>query len=116
MVVRDMPASLSHYHDVLGFDVTFRWGDPVTYACLCRDEVSVHLSLERPNRPAGHGAACVFVTDVDALYQELAAQGANVVAAPQTWPYGMRDFDVTDPDGNRLTFGMAAGTVAQDGA
>jgi hypothetical protein len=29
-----------------------------------------------------------------------------VIKAPENYAYGMRDFDVVDPDGNQLTFGM----------
>jgi uncharacterized glyoxalase superfamily protein PhnB len=36
----------------------------------------------------------------------LIARGANVVKPPEDYAYGMRDFDITDPDGNQLTFGM----------
>jgi uncharacterized glyoxalase superfamily protein PhnB len=46
------------------------------------------------------------VTDVDALYQELKSRGANTLNEPKDYPYGMRDFDVTDLDGNQLCFGM----------
>jgi uncharacterized glyoxalase superfamily protein PhnB len=49
----------------------------------------------------------VFVDDVDALHADLAARGANVLKPPQDYAYGMRDFDVADPDGNQLTFGMS---------
>jgi uncharacterized glyoxalase superfamily protein PhnB len=48
----------------------------------------------------------VFVTEVDALYEELKAKGANTLKPPQDYPYGMRDFDVIDLDGNHLCFGM----------
>jgi uncharacterized glyoxalase superfamily protein PhnB len=40
------------------------------------------------------------------LYAELAERGANILKPPQDYPYGMRDFDVLDPDGNQVTFGM----------
>jgi uncharacterized glyoxalase superfamily protein PhnB len=43
---------------------------------------------------------------VDSLHAELTARGAKVVKPPQDYDYGMRDFDVLDPDGNQLTFGM----------
>ena len=46
------------------------------------------------------------MNDVDALHAELAARGAHVVKPPQDYAYGMRDFDVTDLDGNQLIFGM----------
>lgn len=41
--VRDISASRDHYRDVLGFDITFEWGTPLHYVCMCRDEVQLHL-------------------------------------------------------------------------
>jgi len=48
----------------------------------------------------------VFVTDVDALFQELKSRGARILSEPKDYPYGMRDFDINDLDGNQLCFGM----------
>ena len=108
-VVADVAKSTEYYRDVLGFTVTFEWGTPASYVCLCRDEVALHLnSASRTRRLPGHGAVCVFVGDVDAVYAELAARGASIAKPPQDWDYGMRDFDVTDPDGNQLTFGTGS--------
>lgn len=105
--VRDLAASLAYYRDNLGFDVTFQYGEPVYYACLCRDEVALHLRAARePDWIAGHGTLCIFVEDVDAMHAELVKRGAQVVKPPQDYAYGMRDFDVTDLDGNQLVFGM----------
>jgi catechol 2,3-dioxygenase-like lactoylglutathione lyase family enzyme len=105
-VVSDMPKSVEHYRDTLGFTVTFQYGNPTFYRCLCRDEVAVHLlAADATKRPAGNGGICVFVRDVDAVHAELAARGANIVKPPQNYDYGMRDFDVVDLDGNRLVFG-----------
>jgi catechol 2,3-dioxygenase-like lactoylglutathione lyase family enzyme len=105
--VSDMPKSIAHYRDALGFAVTFQYGEPVFYACLCRDEVNVHLvAAHKTKRLAGHGGICVFVRDVDRVHAELVAHGANVIKAPENYDYGMRDFDVADLDGNCLTFGM----------
>ena len=39
---------------------------------------------------------------------ELAARGANIVKPPQNCEYDMRDFDVLDPDGNKLVFGTGS--------
>jgi uncharacterized glyoxalase superfamily protein PhnB len=77
---------------------------------LCRDDVSVHLlAAQKTKRLPGHGGICVFVRDVDRVHAELAERGANVIKPPQNYDYGMRDFDVTDLDGNHLTFGMGTG-------
>jgi uncharacterized glyoxalase superfamily protein PhnB len=108
-IVSDVTGSIGHYRDALGFSVTFEYGNPVSYACLCRDEVALHLlAAHRTRRLPGNGGICVFVSDVDGVYAELAARGAKVLKPPQNYDYGMRDFDVVDLDGNQLTFGMGA--------
>ncbi len=112
-VVSDVAKSIAHYRDVLGFDVTFEYGTPTFYACLCRDEVALHLlGAQRTKRLPGNGGICVFVRDVDHVHADLAARGANLIEAPQDRAYGMRDFDAVDLDGNQLTFGMESRTAS----
>ena len=106
-VVSDIAGSIEHYRDVLGFTITFQYGAPISYACLCRDEVALHLlAAHRTHRLPSNGGICVFVKNVDGVYAELAARGAKAIRPPQNYDYGMRDFDVIDLDGNQLTFGM----------
>jgi len=108
-VVSNMADSIAHYRDALGFAVTFEYGDPISYACLCRDEVALHLlAADNTKRLPGHGGICIFVKDVDGVHAELVSRGANVIQAPQNYDYGMRDFDVVDLDGNQLTFGTGS--------
>jgi catechol 2,3-dioxygenase-like lactoylglutathione lyase family enzyme len=107
--VTDIAKSTEHYREVLGFTVTFEWGNPAFYVCLCQHEVALHLlSASQTSRLSGNGGICVFVRDVDAVYAELAARGARIVKPPQNYDYGMRDFDLTDLDGNQLTFGTGS--------
>ena len=83
------------------------YGKPTYYACLCRDEVALHLlASHETKRLPGNGGICVFVKDVDGIHAEFAARGAKVIKPPQNYDYGMRDLDVVDLDGNHLTFGM----------
>ena len=108
-VVSDLSKSIKHYQDALGFKVTFEYGNPTFYVCLCRDEVALHLlAAHETKRLPGNGSICVFVNDVDNLHAELTTRGANVIKAPENYDYGMRDFDVVDLDGNHLTFGMGS--------
>jgi len=114
--VSDMAASLAYYRDALGFSVEFRWGEPVSYACLCRDNVALHLAIQSlARRQPGQGALCIFVSDVDAIHAEIAARGARVVKPPKDYDYGMRDFDVRDLDGNQITYGMPSMRLALQG-
>ncbi len=106
-VVEDVLRSVQHYCDVLGFHTEFTYGEPTFYAGVERDGVLIHLqAASETKRQPGHGALNVFVTDVDALYRELQSKGARTVKEPKDYPYGMRDFDIHDLDGNQICFGM----------
>jgi catechol 2,3-dioxygenase-like lactoylglutathione lyase family enzyme len=60
-VVTDIAKSTEHYRDVLGFAVTFEYGNPTFYVCLYRDEVALHLlSASQTSRLSGNGGICVF--------------------------------------------------------
>ena len=105
--VQDVLRSVEHYRDALGFHTEFTYGEPTLYAGVERDGVVIHLqAAERTKRQPGHGAVNIFVTDVDAVYQEFKSRGARILSEPKDYPYGMRDFDVNDLDGNQLCFGM----------
>ena len=83
-------------------NVSFHAAAPVlvVHAGVERDHVLIHLqAASETKRPPGQSAVNVFVTDVDALYQELKARGARTLNEPKDYPYGMRDFD-------QLCFGM----------
>ncbi|MDR6305104.1 putative glyoxalase superfamily protein PhnB [Nitrobacter vulgaris] len=109
-VVQDVPKAVAHYRDVLGFKVGFTYGDPVFYGGVERGDVTIHFqAANKTPRESGQGAVNVFVTEVDALHDELKSRGATIVHPPGDRPYGMRDFDIDDLDGNRLTFGMGIG-------
>jgi catechol 2,3-dioxygenase-like lactoylglutathione lyase family enzyme len=112
-VVRDVLQSVEYFRNALGFHIEFTDGEPTFYAGVERDGVVIHLqAASETKRPPGHGAVNVFVTDVDALYLELKSRGAWTLNEPKDYPYGMRDFDVHDLDGNHLCFGMESKTTA----
>jgi len=106
-VVQDVLRSVEHYRDVFGFQTVFTYGEPTFYAGVARDGITVHLqAASETKRQLGHGSLYLFVSDVDALFEELKSRGARILKEPKDYPYGMRDFDVTDLDGNHLCFGM----------
>jgi uncharacterized glyoxalase superfamily protein PhnB len=106
-VVEDVKRSVDYYRKALGFRVEFTHGEPAAYAGIERDNVAVHLQAARDSkRKSGQSAMYVFVEDVDALHGELRSRGAKIANEPKDYPYGMRDFDVHDLDGNALCFGM----------
>jgi uncharacterized glyoxalase superfamily protein PhnB len=113
-VVRDLQRSIEHYRDVLGFHVEFIYGQPPFYAGVERDHLLIHLQAsEHTKRQPGHGAIYAFTDNVDALYDELKAKGANTPQSPKDYPYGMRDFSITDIDGNQLSFGTQSKSASK---
>jgi catechol 2,3-dioxygenase-like lactoylglutathione lyase family enzyme len=105
--VKDVAASRDYFRDRLGFNVAFEWGAPTVYVGLLADKVRLHLidAVHAP-RPPGHAAMVIDVDDIDALYAGLMKRGAKVGKPPKNQPYGMREFDVADLDGNMIFFGM----------
>ncbi len=96
--VDDVAGAIAHYVDVLGFGINYRQDD---LGVMYRDRVTV-LLVQRT--AAGVGACEFYIADADSLHAELTAKGANVLGAPVSHPWGLRDFVVVDPAGNRLVF------------
>jgi catechol 2,3-dioxygenase-like lactoylglutathione lyase family enzyme len=111
--VSDVARSIAFFIDMLGFDEEFKYGDPLDYAIVDRDAVSLHLMRVTNDLPMiGRSSIYVFVADVDALHEEISGHGCTIEVAPQDFPYGMREMSVRDPDGNRVTFGQEVTAAA----
>lgn len=96
------------WYERLGFEITgehrFEPGLPL-YLFLRRGDVHLHLSEHLGDAPP-ESLAYFYVDDVDAV-------AADLGEAAQDVPWG-REFDLTDPDGNRLRIGTQSGSNATD--
>ncbi len=109
--VRSMPASVAFYR-ALGFEVE-RQQDEWRWAMLrfddCRlmvdESINVHPSLPRTS------VLYLYPDDVVAYHQQLRDNGVQVPDL-DTQFYGMTEFRMEDPDGNRLWIGQAPVTDA----
>lgn len=115
---RDMPTSFRFYTEVLGFDVVVAPDpDPASFdsrhATLRGYGGILHLDSHSRDGPFGH-SFYVRTENIDALVKTLLANGLppdstsdhphlRLGPVDQTW--GMREITLTDPDGNRITFG-----------
>ena len=107
--VEDPLSTAQYYQDILGFEITFQWEDPPSYVVIKRDDaVGIHFTKKEGDfKPSDtHVSLAIFVHDVDALYEEYQKSGANITSPIGDRDYGMRDFDVTDPNGFILSFSM----------
>ena len=99
--VRNLAAAVAYYLEVLGFTKAFQFEK---YAGVEYGEVKLHL-WEGARKPAGSAEAYLLCDEVDAYFAEITGRGARTLNEPRDYPYGMRDFNLEDPDGNILTFG-----------
>lgn len=106
MTVVSMEEALRCYRDLLLFNVAFEWSDteqePTRYTILQQGNTELHLSAAETPHPT---VAYIFVGNVQAYHDAVKARGANISEAIQDHPWEMREFEVTDPDGNRIIFG-----------
>lgn len=98
----DVGAAVIWYRDVLGFRINYQQPG---LGVMDRDAISV-LLIARTEQQKGIGSCEVFVSDVDVLYEELLSKGARILGPPVSHPWGLREFRVIDPEGNRITFGQ----------
>ena len=104
--VRDIAEALAFYSEQLEFEIGWTWGDPATYASVCRDEIEMNLGLPAKGDTLTTSGAYVAVTNIDEYYGRLAARGVTFKVPIGDRDYGMRDFAVLDPSGNHLSFGQ----------
>lgn len=112
LLVDDLDRSIACYRDELGFDVDFVYES--FYASVSRNGASIQLkcapktTADREHRRANeHLDAYVDVSNIDALFAELSARGANVTKGLEDQPWHCRDFYVEDIDGHILCFSEA---------
>ena len=104
--VTDLAQSIDFYRQVLGFDLAWSWGEPPNIAAVCRDSVEIMLIQRADAKPVGASHTSLVVSGIDDYYSTLVDSGVTVVVPIGERPYGMRDFRISDPSGNELSFGQ----------
>lgn len=126
-IVADVPATLAFYHDMLGFEVTFRGPTPDDefFGIVRRDgamimfkalgdfsdgkEVVVEPVPNYHRKPALSWDAYVEVPDPEALAAEFESRGVRFSVPLSDNDDGLRGFVIEDIDGYGLFFGHYRG-------
>ena len=109
--VSNMPASVDFYKK-LGFAVEKR-NDDWRWAMLCFGEcrLMVDESINvHPGAPRG-SVLYLYPDDIRGYHQQLRGNGLDLPALEESF-YGMVEFRMEDPDGNRLWIGQDTSTPA----
>jgi uncharacterized glyoxalase superfamily protein PhnB len=105
--VADMPSAAAFYERA-GFHVrVYEPGGDYAFVHY-RDESVFDLDQVDDFDPAKNGAGCYAIIDtVDQLHTRFATAGLPVTPV-EDQPWGMREFTLTDPNGNHIRIGHSA--------
>ena len=112
--VGDVEKSLRYYETVFGFQREYAAGGPLEFAILSRDGHGIMLrrvpdpaKIVPNEKQGGSWDAFFWVTDAQALCDELKSKKANIVYGPIIQEsYHMKEFAVRDLNGYVLGFGQ----------
>ena len=109
---KSMPASLNFYCGMLGFVVENRnddWGCAMLRFDECRLMVDQSINAH-PAQPRD-SILYLYPEDVIEYHRQVRKNGLAVPELTVTF-YGLTEFRISDPDGNRLWIGQSASTEA----
>ena len=103
--VTDMNAALDYYQSKLGFNVD--WGG-TEGGIAGISKGNCRMFLTDHDFRVGHGNAAPVIVwlnldskkEVDELYEIWKTAGARIIAAPESKPWKLHEFTVSDLDGN----------------
>jgi uncharacterized glyoxalase superfamily protein PhnB len=101
--VPDVGATLLWYQDMLGLQIEFAWGDPIVHGSVLAGATAFHFSRSDPTEPAT-SYVTLYVSDLDAIFEDVAGRGVEVVQPPETMEWGMRAFMIHDCNGHLVMF------------
>ena len=107
--VRDLDEAIAYYRDELGFTAAWTWGSPPIRAGVRLGAVEIHLVCDPNGLQLGPSVVYCHMTGVDAYYAACRSRGAEIAMELGPRPWGVRDFRVMDPSGNRIGFAEIEG-------
>ena len=108
LFVSDFKESLKYYTEKVGFRLAWLlendWETP--YASITRGDADFHITgchCEDKGH-VGKLDARLETRELDSLFADMQAAGVMINFEPKDQPWGLREFEIGDPDGNKLTF------------
>jgi uncharacterized glyoxalase superfamily protein PhnB len=118
--VRD-PRQTQHWFETLGFQTLYTMPMPdgtIAHAHVTRGGAHIMFGPDSCGSGVGSNGMQLYLSvgdeDVDALYARLQRAGIAVGAEPQDQFWGDRTFEVTHPDGYKITFSKHVRDVSEE--
>jgi catechol 2,3-dioxygenase-like lactoylglutathione lyase family enzyme len=112
-VVPDVVKTAEYYRDKLGFEILGFFLDPPVYAMVRRGSAELHfgkadgdeIKVNESVRKGLGSDAYIFVSEIDALYDEFTGHGVDIIEGPVNRVYGCREIVIKDCNGFTIVFG-----------
>ncbi|MGK2913037.1 MAG: VOC family protein [Porticoccaceae bacterium] len=109
LTASDMAASVAFYQ-TLGMTIRYG-GSTALFTSLHAGACYINLIAKPAMTPGFWGRIIFHVEDVDAIYQQLLAQGYVGETAPADASWGERYFHIRDPSGHELSIAKSLAAV-----
>ena len=112
-VVPNVVRTAEYYRDKLGFEILGFFAEPPVYAMVRRDSAEIHfgkadsetIQLNEAIRKGLGSDVYIFVTDVNALFEEFRSRDVEILEGPVRLEYECTEITVKDCNGFKLVFG-----------
>ena len=110
LVVIDVVKTAEYYRDMLGFTILGYVAEPPVYSMIQRDSVEIHFGKAEASGTSnsevrsGSFDVYIWVSDINAIFEELTAAGADILEGPVKRIYESTEIVVKDCNGFILVF------------
>jgi uncharacterized glyoxalase superfamily protein PhnB len=113
LVYPDLNAAVTWLCATFGFRERLRIGSHRCQLVLGEASIIAIAGSEASNLSQANAthSLMVRVADVEAPYAHVRGNGATIVRAPETYPFGERQYTVEDPGGHHWTFTQSVADV-----
>ena len=115
LTVNDLQASIAWYRDIVGFTVEQEWEHEGKVMGVSLVAGTAHLMIAQDDwakgrdrvKGVGFRMHMVTVQDVDQIAAAIKERGGTLATEPADMPWGVRAFNLVDPDGFQMTVSSA---------
>ncbi len=107
IATRNVPETVAYFEKILGFEQQWIWGEPPVYAGMKAGTAMLYVSLDVELASAIHERRLgpdlfLWVNDIDSVYRQHRANGAEIEEELGERPWGARQYVVREPNGYKL--------------
>jgi GNAT superfamily N-acetyltransferase len=108
LAVSNIEATVSYWHETLGFPNKWTWGDPPNHGGVAWSTTFIQFTLN-PALALSSKGNCIWirVRHLDELYVMHQRKNADIVETPQDKPWGMTEYCIRDLNGYYVFFSAA---------